>query len=134
MRKIKSSSFARLVVADDHELVRASMRGMLQNEQDLQIIAEAKDGREAIALCRLQRPDLVLMDVKMSKVNGFEATRIIKEELPPTKVLLVSAYKGEALTSKAIVAGADGYLLKLCPLQELLEAIRAVIQGESVYP
>ena len=134
MRKIKPSSFARLIVADDHELVRASMRGMLQNEQDLQIIAEAKDGREAIELCRLQRPDLVLMDVRLPKVNGFEATRTIKEEFPTTKVLLVSAYKGEAFTSKAIVAGADGYLLKLCPLQELLEAIRAVIQGESVYP
>ena len=133
MRKIKSSSFARLVVADDHELVRASMRGMLQNEQDLQIIAEAKDGREAIELCRLQRPDLVLMDVKMPKVNGFEATRIIKEELPTTKVLIVSAYKSAALSTEAIAAGADGYLPKLCLLQELLEAIRAVIRGEAVY-
>jgi DNA-binding NarL/FixJ family response regulator len=122
-----SSSFARLIVADDHELIRSSMRGMLQNEQDLHIIAEAKDGREAIELTLLQRPDLVLMDVRMPKVNGFEATRTIKEECPATKVMIVSAYESAALTSEAIVAGADGYLLKLCPLQELLDAIRVLL-------
>ena len=115
-------------------MLREAMRLMLQNAQDLQVTAEAKDGQEAIELTRLHRPDLVLMDVKMPKVNGFEATRTIKEELPTTKVLLVSSYKGEAFTSKAIVAAAEGYLVKLCPLPELLEAIRAVIQGESVYP
>ena len=107
---------------------------MLQNEQDLQIIAEARDGQEAIELYRLHRPNLVLMDVKMPKVNGLEATRTIKEEFPTAKVLTVSAYESQALTSEAIVAGADGYVSKLCPLQELLEAIRAVLRGESVYP
>jgi DNA-binding NarL/FixJ family response regulator len=85
-----SSSFARLIIADDHELVRSSLRLMLQGEQDLQIIAEAKDGQEAIELCRRHRPHLVLMDVNMPEVNGFEATRTIKEEFPTTKVLIVS--------------------------------------------
>ena len=128
------SSFARLIIAVDHELVRSSLRLMLEGEQDLQIIAEAKDGQEAIELYRLHRPNLVLMDVKMPKVNGLEATRTIKEEFPTAKVLTVSAYQSQALTSEAIVAGADGYVSKLCPLQELLEAIRAVLRGESVFP
>jgi DNA-binding NarL/FixJ family response regulator len=128
------SSFARLIIADDHELVRSSLRLMLEGEQDLQIIAEARDGQEAIELYRLHRPNLVLMDVKMPKVNGLEATRTIKEEFPTAKVLTVSAYESQALTSEAIVAGADGYVSKLCPLQELLEAIRAVLRGESVFP
>jgi len=129
-----TSSFARLIIADDHELVRSSLRLMLQGEQDLQIIAEARDGQEAIQLYRLHRPNLVLMDLMMPEVNGFEATRTIKEEFPTTKVLIMSAYKSAALASEAIAAGADGYVLKLCPLQELLGAIRAVLRGESVYP
>ena len=129
-----TSSFARLIIADDHELVRSSLRLMLQGEQDLQIIAEARDGQEAIELYRRHRPTLVLMDVNMPEVNGFEATRTIKEEFPTAKVLIVSAYESAALTSEAIVAGADGYVSKLYPLQELLEAIRAVLRGESIYP
>ena len=114
-------------------MLREAMRLMLQNAQGLHVTAEAKDGQEAIELTRLHRPDLVLMDVTMPKVNGFEATRIIKGELPTTKVLIVSAYKSAALSTKATVAGADGYLPKLCLLQELLEAISAVIRGEAVY-
>ena len=114
-------------------MIREAMQLILQNAQDLQVTAEAKDGQEAIELTRLHRPDLVLMDVKMPKVNGFEATQIIKEELLTTKVLIVSAYKSAAPSTKATVAGADGYLPKLCLLQELLEAISAVIRGEAVY-
>ena len=88
-----SSPPARIIIADDHELVREVMRSMLNSEPDLQIIDEAKDGQETIELCRLQRPDLVLMDVGMPKVNGLKATQMIKEELPTTKVLIVSAYE-----------------------------------------
>jgi DNA-binding NarL/FixJ family response regulator len=103
------TSSARLIVADDHELVRESMRSMLQSQPDLQIIDEAKDGQEAIKLTRLQRPDLVLMDVRMPKVSGLEATQTIKEELPTTKVLIVSAYEDPLVVSEAVRAGADGY-------------------------
>src|SRR5829696_2364569 len=86
-------SLARVIVVDDHDLLRASLRSMLECEGDLQIVDEAKDGQEAIELCRLHRPDLVLMDVRMPSVNGFEATRRIKEELgSTTKVLMMSAY------------------------------------------
>ena len=125
---------ARLIIADDHELVRGSMRSMLQSQPDLHLIGAAKDGQEAIELTRLVRPDLVLMDVRMPKVNGLEATRTIKEELPTTKVLIVSAYEDPRLDSEAVRAGADGYVLKLSPLLELLDAIRGVLRGESQYP
>jgi DNA-binding NarL/FixJ family response regulator len=109
------------------------MRSLLDSQTDLRLIDEAKDGQEAIELCRLQRPDLVLMDVRMPTVNGFEATQIIKEELPTTKVLIVSAYEDPLLTSEAVRAGADGYVLKLFVVQELVDAIRGVLRGESHY-
>src|SRR5215218_656680 len=114
------SSSARIIIADDHELVREAMRSLLDSEPDLRVIDEAKDGQESIELTRLQRPDLVIMDVRMPKVNGFEATRTIKEELPTTKVLIVSAYEDPLWDSEAVRAGADGYVLKLSLVQELL--------------
>jgi DNA-binding NarL/FixJ family response regulator len=129
-----SSSPARIIIADDHDLVREAMRSLLEIEPDLQIIDEAKDGQKTIVLTRLQRPELVLMDVRMPKVNGFEATRIIKEELPTTKVLIMSAYEDPGLDSEAVRVGADGYVLKLSPMQELVDAIRGVLGGESQYP
>ncbi len=129
-----SSSSVRIIIADDHELVRESTRSLLDSEPDLRIIDEAKDGQETIELTRLQRPDLVLMDVGMPTVNGLEATRTIKEELPTTKVLIMSAYEDPFFVSDAVRAGADGYVLKLSPIQEQLDAIRGVLGGESQYP
>ena len=79
---------AKIIIANAHALARESIRKMLESEPHLQVLAEARDGQEVIELCRLQHPDLVLMDVRMPKVNGFEATRIIKAELPTTKVLM----------------------------------------------
>src|SRR5215213_1699764 len=122
---------AKIIIADDHELARESIRKMLESEAHLQVLAEAKDGQEVIELCRLQHADLVLMDVEMPKVNGFEATRIIKAELPTTKVLMVSAYFGPFYASEVERAGADGCVTKLCTVQELVDAIRGVLRGES---
>ena len=108
---------------------------MLQSDPNLQIkvIDEAKDGQEIIELCRLQHPDLVLMDAGMPKVNGFEATQTIKEEFPSTKVLMLSAYYDPFFISEAVRAGADGYVPKLSPVQELVDAIRGALRGESQY-
>ena len=127
-------SLARVIVVDDHDLLRESLRSMLECEQDLQIVAEAKDGQEAIELCRLHRPDLVLMDVRMPKVDGFEATRRIKEEVDTTKVLMMSASNGGEYVSKAIRAGAEGYVSKDASMEELQEAVREVLWGEFRYP
>ena len=107
---------------------------MLECEHDLRIVGEAKDGQEAIELCRLHRPDLVLMDVRMPRVDGFEATRRIKEELDTTKVLMMSASNGGEYVSKAIRAGADGYVSKDASIEEWQEAVREVLSGEFRYP
>src|SRR5215203_2614079 len=109
-------SLTRVIVVDDHDLLRESLRTMLECDHDLQIVDEAKDGQEAIELCRLYRPDLVLMDVRMPRVDGFEATRRIKKELGTTKVLMMSAYNNREYVSEAIKAGAEDCILKLASL------------------
>ena len=126
-----SPSIARVIVVDDHDLLRQSLRSMLECDHCLQIVGEAKDGQEAIELCRLHRPDLVLMDVRMPRVDGFEATRRIKREAGTTKVLMMSAYNEREYGSEAIRAGAEGYVPKLASLEELREAVRGVLWGES---
>jgi len=126
-------SLTRVIVVDDHDLLRESLRCMLECEPSLQIVDEAKDGQEAIELCRLHRPDLVLMDVRMPRVDGFEATRRIKEELGTTKVLIMSAYNECEYVSEAIRAGAEGYVPKLASLKDLQEAVREVLCGEFRY-
>jgi DNA-binding NarL/FixJ family response regulator len=125
---------AKLLVVDDHDLSRESMRFMLECEPDLLVVDEAKDGQEAIELCRLHHPDLVVMDARMPRMNGFEATRKIKEERGATRVLIVSAYDHVGLVSEAMRAGAEGYVLKLAPLTEILKAVRGALEGEPQYP
>jgi two-component system, NarL family, nitrate/nitrite response regulator NarL len=125
----KASAAATLIIADDHELLRGSMRDLLRREPDFRVIDEAKDGQEAIELCRLHRPDLVLMDISMPRVSGLEATQAIKEERPATKVLIMSAK--HIGTTEVLRRGAEGYISKLAPLKDLLEAIRWVLRGES---
>jgi len=134
--KPSSSAAWRLIIADDHKLFRLSMRDVLESEPGFRIIAEAKDGQEAIHLCRLHRPDLVIMDARMPRVNGFEATRTIKEELPRTKVVLASVYYDDdpLIVSAAVRAGADDYVLKMSPIQELVDTIREVLRGAPQYP
>ncbi len=110
------------------------MRLMLESEPDLLVVGEAKDGQEAIELCRLHRPDLVVMDVRMPRMNGFEATRKIKEECWATRVLIVSAYESIGFVSEAKRVGAEGYVLKLAPLREILQAVRGALEGEPQYP
>ena len=130
---VAPSCSARLLVVDDHDLLRESMRLMLESEPDLLVVDEAKDGQEAIEMCRLHHPDLVVMDVRMPRVNGFEATRKIKEELCATRVLIVSAHDNAAYVSEAMRAGAEGYVLKLASLREILGAVRGALRGEPQY-
>lgn len=122
---------ARIVIADDHELVRDGLQRMLSSERDLEIVAEAANGREALKLCRELHPDLVLMDVRMPQMDGLEATRAIKEELPATSVLIVTTHESPDYLFQAIDAGAAGYVLKDAPKRQLINAARRTLNGES---
>jgi len=122
----------RLLLAEDHVLVREGTRELIQREQDMEVVGEAGDGEEAIELATKLRPDVVIMDIAMPKVNGIEATRRIKELYPATAVLILTAYDNEQYIFALLEAGAAGYLLKNVRRSELIDAVRAVHAGESV--
>ena len=121
---------ARLVIADHYDLFRESLRMALEGEADLKVVGEAKDGREALEVCRELRPDLVLMDVRMPRVDGLEATRAIKEELPSMRVVIVTLLENPDYLSEAMQAGAGDYVLKDVPLYDVVSAVRRVLSGE----
>ncbi len=122
----------RLLIADDHTVVREGTRQLLEQEPDLEVIAEAADGEEAIQMAGTAHPDVVLMDVAMPKVDGIAATKQIKALYPKTAILVLSAYDDDQFVFSLLEAGAAGYLLKSVRGRELIEAIRAVHAGESV--
>src|SRR5918992_4886508 len=103
---------ARLVLADDHDLVREGIRAVLEGEPDLVVVGEAENGRIALEVCLKERPDLVLMDVRMPEMDGLAATRAIKERLPGTSVVMVTMHESPDYLLEAIKAGAAGYILK----------------------
>jgi DNA-binding NarL/FixJ family response regulator len=122
----------RVLIVDDHEVVRRGTRELLDRADGIEVVGEAQDGQEAIAQTRRLRPDVVLMDVAMPSVNGVEATRAIKRELPGTAVLALSAYDDDPYVFALLEAGAAGYLLKNVRGGQLIAAVRAVREGESV--
>ncbi len=123
---------ARIVIADDHDLTRMGLRGLLESERGLELIGEGRDGAEALELCRRLRPDMAILDVRMPGLDGLAATRIIKREAPRTAVLLVSLHATPEYILEAMEAGASGYMLKEAPLAELAAAIRQILRGESM--
>jgi len=122
---------ARVLIADDHEVVRDGFKRMLGYEQDLEAVGEASNGREAVELCRSLKPDLVLMDVRMPQMDGLEATRAIKAQQPDISVLIVTTYEDPYYLLEAIRAGAAGYVLKDAPNRRLINAMRRALEGES---
>ncbi len=125
------SEVARLLIADDHELVREGLRTMLTGVDGVSVVAEARNGREALSLCRELSPDLVLMDVRMPVMDGLEATRRIKSEMPQVSVVMVTMHENPDYLFEAIKAGAAGYVLKDAPGERLLDAVRRTLEGES---
>jgi len=121
----------RIVLADDHPLVRDALRRTLDTRPDMDVVGEASDGQEAVELCISLRPDLVLMDVRMPNLDGLEATRQIKKEVPGTIVLILTASDWPYDLSEALKAGAAGYMLKVAPIPETIDAVRKVAAGES---
>ncbi len=122
---------ARILIADDHALVREGLRTMLSGEDGLEVIAEAQDGRQALTLCRQLRPHLVLMDVRMPVMDGLQATRKIKDEMPKTSVMMVTMHENPDYLFEAVKAGAAGYVLKDASGEWLLSAVRRTLEGES---
>jgi DNA-binding NarL/FixJ family response regulator len=125
------ASPTRVLIADDHPLAREGMRGMIAGEPHVEVVGEATDGEEALELCRKLRPDLVLMDVHMPRMDGLEATRAIKREHPGIVVLMVTGLENPDYLLEAIRAGAAGYILKDASRPALLGAVRGVLDGES---
>ncbi len=122
----------RILIADDHAVVREGTRHILEQEQDLDVVAEAADGGEAVELATELKPDVAIIDIAMPHVDGIEATRRIKELCPGIGVLILSAYDDDQFVFSLLEAGAAGYLLKDVHGRELVDAVRAVHAGESV--
>ena len=119
----------RLLVADDHALVRAGIRAFLERIPNIEVVAEASDGREVVELVAKQQPDIVLMDIAMPGLNGLEATRQIVETWPQARVIILSMHASEEYVWQALRAGARGYLLKGASLAELELALSSVVRG-----
>jgi DNA-binding NarL/FixJ family response regulator len=125
------STPARILIADDHALVREGLRTMLSGEDGIEVIAEANDGQQVLDVCRELGPDLVLMDVRMPVMDGLEATRKIKQEMPKTSVMMVTMHENPDYLFEAVKAGAAGYVLKDASGERLLSAVRRTLEGES---
>src|SRR5580698_9288117 len=122
-----------VLLAEDHMVVREGFRKMLELETDLEVIGEAKDGRQAVALVNKLRPDVVLMDIAMPLLNGLEATRQILKAAPGARILILSAHSDDAYVKNATESGAVGFLLKQTSSHEVCRAIREVHQGKTFF-
>jgi len=122
----------RVLIADDHAVVREGTRQILEHEPDLKVVAEAADGDEAVKLTGSSKPDVAIIDISMPRVDGIEATKQIKTLYPQVAILILTAYDDDQFVFSLMEAGAAGYLLKSVRGSELVEAIRAVYSGESV--
>lgn len=120
----------RVIIADDHTIVRSGVRLLLSAEPDIQVVGEALDGQEAVALTEELHPDVLLMDITMPEMDGLEATANIKKRFPATAVLILTMHRSDEYFFEVIKAGASGYVLKGAKTSELIEAVRVVSRGE----
>ena len=122
----------KVLVVDDHPVVRGGLVGWLDAQQDLTVVGEAADGQEALALVAAAEPDVVLMDLRMPRMDGVTATERLAARHPAVRVLVLTTYDTDADIVRAVAAGATGYLLKDTPLPQLADAVRAAARGETV--
>jgi DNA-binding NarL/FixJ family response regulator len=128
-----ASEKIKVLIADDHQIVRDGLRALLEKEADLQVIGEATDGRTVLRMIREQAPRVVIMDVAMPNSNGIEATIQIKKEFPEVKVIALSMHDDRRFVLSMIKAGASGYLIKDCAFKELVRAIQVVVVQNKIY-
>ena len=124
----------RILIADDHLVVRIGLRSMIDTQPDMNVIAEAANGREAVALFRDHQPDVTLIDLRMPVMGGVEAVGVIHEEFPDARIIVLTTYDGDENIYRALQGGARAYLLKDIPREEFLDDIRAVYQGQYCIP
>jgi len=129
MSKIFEPSEIRLVLADDHEVMRNGLASLIINEFHMQVVGQAETGRDAVALTEQLKPDIVLMDISMPDMNGIEATRLILERAPETKILALSMHADKRFITEMMNVGAVGYLLKHSAVDELERAIKEIMRG-----
>ena len=127
------ASVKRVIIADDHPLIRGGLKALLERDGEFKIVAEAPDGYEAIQLAMEHKPDLILLDVGMPRVNGTDAAEHISQRLPKTHIIIISMHSDEAYVLRALKAGARGYLLKASPEADVLTAARAVTSGHAYF-
>jgi DNA-binding NarL/FixJ family response regulator len=123
----------RVLLVEDHKILREGTRELLEQTNDLSVVAESATGEEAITLCRQLQPDVVVMDVRLPGMNGVDAARAIHNALPDVRVLILSAFDDDRYIFSSVEAGASGYLLKTTSITHLADAIRAVYRGETIF-
>ncbi len=131
---MNTSAPIRILSVDDHPMLREGIAAVLASEQDMLLVAEASNGREAVEQFRTHRPDVTLMDVQMPEVNGIDAIVKIREEFPDARIIVLTTYTGDAQAARAFKAGAYGYLLKNMVRKELIDTIRSVHAGKKRIP
>src|SRR5436190_8831557 len=130
----ESDRAIRVLCVDDHPLVRKGIASILANEPDMQLVAEAADGREAVRVFRESRPDVTLMDLRMPELDGIGATRAIRDEFPTARIIALTSYEGDQDIYRALDAGVRGYLLKEAVHTDVLQAIRTIHAGKLLVP
>ncbi|MFI5378553.1 MAG: response regulator [Tepidisphaerales bacterium] len=134
MSENDGAEIIRVLCADDHPLVRKGIASILENEADMQLVAEAGNGRDAVAQFRQHRPDVTLMDLRMPEMDGVAAVRAIRQEFPDARIIALTSYDGDQEIHRALDAGVRGYLLKEMVHTEVLRAIRIVHSGKRLVP
>jgi DNA-binding NarL/FixJ family response regulator len=122
-----------VILADDHTVVRQGLRALLETEQDMSVVGEAENGRQAVQMTKRLQPDVIVMDIAMPSLNGLEATRQVNRESPKTKVLILSSYSDDEYVQQLTDAGAAGYLVKQTAAQDLVAAIREAKKGNAFF-
>jgi len=122
-----------VLVVEDHTIVRQGIVSLINNEDDITVVGEACDGRQAIALCKEKNPSVVIMDLAMPRLNGLEAMRIINGEFPHIKIIILTMYSEKEYILKAVDAGVSGYLIKSNAAEDLIKAIRVVNDGKAFF-
>lgn len=123
----------RVLIADDHQLIRSGLRVLLEREKEFEVVAEASDGYQALELARDRKPDIAMLDVGMPRLSGIDAAQQMTEKIPFVRVIIVSMHSDEGYVLRALKAGARGYVLKACAEDDVLNAIRAVASGNAYF-